>query len=1494
MSDALWAARVGDALSHTSMMADILGGVLEVAATVAIGALATAAVAAAAGITLATAGVGGCILGLVVSAIVGIAMSKTGADKGLSSLCEDFANALFPPTPQATILTGSTDTLINGIPAARAAGSVPSSLVPTGMPVSDVADEESVQGDNEQGSGQLSIGEDPEPGFLDMAKGFFSQMWRPTVAMPGPGVVPKPLDLVACTRHPPMPPQMLAEGSDKVTINGQPAVRSGDRSTCDATVVSSGLISPDVRIGGGKVVVREIRSGKTPGVGLAVSALMVLRGGKGKFVSNLPCMLMGMVNGFVVGEAMGALTNAVTGSPNPVHAPTGAKVLGEADELDFVLPALLPIEWQRFYSSRDERHDGLFGAGWSVSYEIQVWIETHPDGGESLIYLDEQARRIDMGAIALGGAVFSAGEGLSVRRNGNGQLLIESEDGLYRLFEPTPADSTRLRLSQLGDRNDNRIYLDYNEHGQLERLRDTFDLVIVELTYDPQWPRRVACIERLFPDQQREVLSRYQYDASGDLAQVQDALGNVRRRFAYDAGRRMVEHQRPTGLRCFYDWALIDNREWRVVHHWTDDGEEYFFDYDLSAGTTVVRDGLNRVSTRRWNAQHQVTEYTDNLGNTWQFSWSDERQLLSATDPLGGHYGFDYDDAGNLNGTVDPLGRREATVWLEHWSLPLFETDAAGNTWQLSYDLRGNCIREIDPLGNVTRYRYDSHGRTVEIIDATGKSKQLRWNELGQLIQHVDCSGYPTAFSYDRRGNLQTVTDALGERSIYQHDADGRLLSSELPDGRVEHYLRDSHGQLTGYTDPAGQTTRYQYDRRGVVRQRVDAHGRQVQFNYDSYGRLLALTNENSEQYRFAWDAGDRLTEQQDLDGSARRYAYDALDSLVRVEYLPAPYGSGLALIPETPPVPIVHELERDEAGRLIAKVTDDGRTEYQYDVLDQLTGVVFTDQSGSKQSIGFTYDALGQMLEEQGAAGRLQYHYDELGNLIQTQLPDGRWVNRLYYGSGHLHQINLDGQVISDFERDRLHREVLRSQGQISTRSQYDRSGRLRSRLRRPTQQPPQLPAQAENSYEYDPADNLIGRIRRDTAQASPRQQLLGYDATGRIIASQDGLNGHSETFAYDAAANLLDGPLVGSGLVRHNKLLTYQDKRYRYDAFGRTLEKRSARHGVQRFAYDAEHRLSEVHNQNGHVVRMTYDPLGRRTAKTERDANGILLSETRFIWDGLRLLQEHRNSQTSLYLYADDGYDPLARVDGIGALQKIRYYHNDLNGLPELLTESDGHSVWQARYQVWGNTRQEVREPYYIEEQNLRFQGQYLDRETGLHFNTFRFYDPDIGRFTTPDPIGLAGGINLYAYAPNPWGWIDPLGWSCRSSLNRRTKMMGRKGYQDHHIISDKHASTKNHPLLKLAGFDLQSRQNKIFLPNKARAAVDPRRSIHQGRHKGIVNENLADKMSSAHNTGQVKKWTQKQYRAALDEIISDERRLLRSGERKLNKNARPGAYF
>ncbi|HHZ6627719.1 TPA: RHS repeat-associated core domain-containing protein, partial [Escherichia coli] len=148
--------------------------------------------------------------------------------------------------------------------------------------------------------------------------------------------------------------------------------------------------------------------------------------------------------------------------------------------------------------------------------------------------------------------------------------------------------------------------------------------------------------------------------------------------------------------------------------------------------------------------------------------------------------------------------------------------------------------------------------------------------------------------------------------------------------------------------------------------------------------------------------------------------------------------------------------------------------------------------------------------------------------------------------------------------------------------------------------------------------------------------------------------------------------------------------------------------------------------------------------------------------LWDGMRLAQESRPEGTgSLYIYRDQGsYEPLARVDKAGkeGPNRILYFHTDVNGAPEEMTDSDGKIVWETGYQVWGNTIQE--KDHGGVEQNLRYQGQYLDRETGLHYNLHRYYDPDVGRFMVTDPIGLLGGLNLYAYAPNPLGWVDPLG--------------------------------------------------------------------------------------------------------------------------------------
>ena len=110
----------------------------------------------------------------------------------------------------------------------------------------------------------------------------------------------------------------------------------------------------------------------------------------------------------------------------------------------------------------------------------------------------------------------------------------------------------------------------------------------------------------------------------------------------------------------------------------------------------------------------------------------------------------------------------------------------------------------------------------------------------------------------------------------------------------------------------------------------------------------------------------------------------------------------------------------------------------------------------------------------------------------------------------------------------------------------------------------------------------------------------------------------------------------------------------------------------------------------------------------------------------------------------------------------------YTDQLGTPNELTNSQGEVIWLADYQAWGNTAKVVWREEKLEQlkvsadelQPIRFQGQHFDTETGLHYNRFRYYDPDMGMFTTRDPIGLRGGDNVFQYAPNPTGWVDPLG--------------------------------------------------------------------------------------------------------------------------------------
>ncbi|BBP98620.1 hypothetical protein BSFA1_37490 [Burkholderia sp. SFA1] len=122
--------------------------------------------------------------------------------------------------------------------------------------------------------------------------------------------------------------------------------------------------------------------------------------------------------------------------------------------------------------------------------------------------------------------------------------------------------------------------------------------------------------------------------------------------------------------------------------------------------------------------------------------------------------------------------------------------------------------------------------------------------------------------------------------------------------------------------------------------------------------------------------------------------------------------------------------------------------------------------------------------------------------------------------------------------------------------------------------------------------------------------------------------------------------------------------------------------------------------------------------------------------------------------------------------AFAQIGYYQCDHLGTPQEITDAQGEVAWSAHYKAWGEAKEAISTAARRAgiSNPLRFQGQYHDHETGLHYNRNRYYDPATGRYLSKDPIGLAGGFNYYQYAnANPVGGIDPLGLTSSPLLYR-----------------------------------------------------------------------------------------------------------------------------
>ncbi|EOY5379883.1 DUF6531 domain-containing protein, partial [Cronobacter dublinensis] len=697
MSEPL-AARYQDPLIHSSIAADVVSGIVE-------GAICLAAVTG--GIAL----MSNPFTAVIGAAIIGVAFAtdypeKIGdfIGKGVDAVIDFFG---WSGPPDAIITSGSHNVHIMDLPAARAAGTVDHDYLNNPVPEESFADtakkiaigmaidileltQITMPSASEVWEGMKGVAKNSGTLIKNFAGSVWDNFTQPVVEGASPYATEAPLDTVECTKgHTATGTNFLAEGSKKVLINGQPACRDGDRSTCEAKIKVKE--NTRVRIGGESIVVRNIRSGKNFWarlIGNAIGSLgpgLLRNLGKGMFkaifnrqiIKNFCCQLaadfgMGLTTLGLL--QIGHVGSEARHTQHPVDIASGAKILAGGEDRDFTLEDRIPLIWQRIYNSRNLA-TGMLGTGWLLPFETRFFrLEDN-----TFIWRDMSGRDLGFGELNPGDVVDYLEDGITLYYTVTGTLMLQMASGEYHVYEPDPTNPGEWRLFRIYDRHENCQYYSWDEHGRLVRISSDNEALDVELAYETTHGR-LASVHQVCAGERR-LLVTYGYNEHGQLTDVTDADGIVTRRFGWDRASDMLGwHSYSTNLSVHYQWQpAADAPNWRVCSYQVLDDqdnvlERWRIDADEAKRCATVSCDAGFSTRHCWDFLYRITEFTDRNGGVWRYEWADYAELLkAATTPDGSRWEYGYDEHGNLTEVRDPLGNSTFTTWHPVFAFPLKE-----------------------------------------------------------------------------------------------------------------------------------------------------------------------------------------------------------------------------------------------------------------------------------------------------------------------------------------------------------------------------------------------------------------------------------------------------------------------------------------------------------------------------------------------------------------------------------------------------------------------------------------------------------------------------------------------------------------------------------------------------------------------------------------------------------------------------------------------------
>ncbi len=846
----------------------------------------------------------------------------------------------------------------------------------------------------------------------------------------------------------------------------------------------------------------------------------------------------------------------------------------------------------------------------------------------------------------------------------------------------------------------------YDQHGNL-RTRTDWKGAITEWDYDPQRHLESRRVEGKGRAEERVVSTEWHPAFRLPVLQAEPLRLTT---WSYDldgsrCGARGAWCERteqatgdPTGALGFAAAPIGSARTWRFTYN--------------DAGLVLSEDGPRPGPS-----------------DTTTFSW-DQDNLAAVTNALGHSVRFPaYDAAGypleihSPNGLVTRLGydaRRRLVSMREGEELTTFAYDRAGQPVKvtlpdrsfvgLEYDAAHRLIALEDTVGNRTTFTLDAMGNRLrdEVRDPGGALAllvQRVFDASGRIRQLVGAENQATTYGTDGAGNVITVTDALARAFAFTYDAHEWVSESRDPRGGVAANSWDGLDQLVRVTDPRSLATTYTIDGLGNGA-RVDSPDRgQTDLEFDPAGNLVRAVDARGAAATFSWDAENRPRRLRATGGGT--------STIIDWAYDQGAHGLG------------------------------------------ELTEIRLFEVGGQPIVTGYAHDPHGRVTRKTQRINNrslaVGYRYDPLtGQMTGLDLPSGRRIDYRYDADGRVESLWLDGAALVSSVKYAAFGPVAGFafwQGEAWERT-YDRDGRVVSFRLGPELQ----------TLRYDPAGRIV-----EHGDSAGGLRTYGYDELSRLVTAQ-GPAGNA-AFAYDPTGNRIT--LTASGTPYAQQIDPASNRQIATAGPGLAGAILSDPTGnvvsAPRFAahYDSRGRLRLLATPNSNVA-YDLDGLGRRVRKTG-PRHLVPGEQVIFVHDEAgRLLGEYdfRGVPLQEFVYLDDL--PVVMLRGPRAATEPFAIFTDHQGTPRLLSDAQQRARWRWESLPFGESpAQEDPSGAGRVVFNLRFPGQYFDRESGLHQNTYRDYDPASGRYLQPDPIGLAGGLGTYTYVDNqPVALTDPTG--------------------------------------------------------------------------------------------------------------------------------------